>query len=298
MKKVLFISPFKGVGDLIFHLPLMRSIFQKYKCKIFIITSLHSRAHFILENEKYISNIFCINIKRKKYLNKIYNLVGLINKISPDLSILTSSSKRFKIPLLLSKSHKKIFFPKYKNEELCGFLFKKFKILFPDCQISKNYSFNSYNFIKKKEVFINIDTSHNHNNWPEESYISLINNVFIKKFKKIYINFSPRNKFFFKKIFLYYENKNNIFFTHGYNFKKLIKTISQSHVVVGNESGPNCIAASANVPLVISLYNSKTQKSSKAINKNVIFINSKINNLKIEKKISFHLLKMKNCELH
>tara|TARA_B110000503_G_scaffold69319_1_gene108071 strand:+ start:670 stop:1554 length:885 start_codon:yes stop_codon:yes gene_type:complete len=294
MKKVLFISPFKGVGDLIFHLPLMRSIFQKYKCKIFIITSLDSRAHFVLKNEKYISDIFCIDINREKYFSKIYNLIELINKISPDLSILTNSSKRFKIPLLLSKSHKKIFFPKYKNTELCGFLFKKFKILFPDCQITKNYSFNSYDLIKKKEVFVNIDSSHNHNNWSEENYISLINNVFIKKFKKIYINFSPRNKVFFKKISSYYQNKNNIFFTHSYNFKKLIKTISQSHVVVGNESGPNCIAASANVPFVISLHNSKTQKSSKAINKNSIFINSKINNLKIEKKISLHLFKKNN----
>ena len=151
MKKVLFISPFKGIGDTIFHLPLIRSVFQKHKCKIFLITSLDSRANYILKNEKYISNIFSIDIKREKYLNKIYNLTKLINKISPDLSILTNSSKRFKIPLLLSKSHKKIFFPKYEKSELCEFLINKFKILFPDYQINKNYCFSSRSFIKKKK---------------------------------------------------------------------------------------------------------------------------------------------------
>lgn len=83
----------------------------------------------------------------------------------------------------------------------------------------------------------------------------------------------------------------NVFFTYKYNFNKVIKIISESQMVIGNESGPNCIAASSNVPLVISLYNSKTHKSSKTINKNVIFFKSNTSLAKIKKKLFLFLIK-------
>lgn len=291
MNKILFIAPYKGIGDLIFHLPLMRSFFKKYKCKIFLITSYSSKANYILKNEKYITKIIYIDITRTNYLIKSYNLIKKINKILPDLSVLTNSSKRFKISLFLSKSKKKIFFSRYRKEDLCNFLLKQFKKKFPKLKIEKNYAFNLNTSRKKKDVFINMDTSHNHNNWSEDNYINLINNIFISKFKKIYINFSPKNKNFFSKSLSCYKNMKNVVFTYKYNFNKIIRIISESQMVIGNESGPNCIAASSNVPLIISLYNSKTHKSSKIINKNVIFFKSNTSLIKIKKKIIFILNK-------
>jgi ADP-heptose:LPS heptosyltransferase len=292
MNKILFIAPYKGIGDLIFHLPLMRSFFKKYKCKIFLITSYSSQANHILKNEKYISKIIYINIARTNHLIKTYNLIKKINKILPDLSILTNSSKRFKISLFLSKSKKKIYFSRYRKEDLCNFLLKEFKKKFPNLKIKKNYKFNSNISRKKKDIFINIDTSDNHNNWPEDNYINLINNIFTNKFKRIYINFSPKNKIFFSKTLSYYKNMKNVFFTYKYNFNKVIKIISESQMVIGNESGPNCIAASSNVPLIISFYNSKkAYKSSKTINENVIFFKSNTSLSKIKKKIIFILNK-------
>ena len=85
----------------------------------------------------------------------------------------------------------------------------------------------------------------------------------------------------------------NVIFTYKYNFNKVIRIISESQMVFGNESGPNCIAASSNVPLIVSLYNSKTYKSSKTINKNVIFFKSNTSLTKIKKKIIFILNKNK-----
>tara|TARA_Y100000389_G_scaffold84251_1_gene80881 strand:- start:128 stop:1012 length:885 start_codon:yes stop_codon:yes gene_type:complete len=291
MNKILFIAPYKGVGDLIFHLPLMRSFFKKYKCKIFLITSYSSQANHILKNEKYITKIIYIDIARTNYLIKSYNLIKKINKILPDLSILTNSSKRFKISLFLSKSKKKVFFSRYAKEDLCNFLLKQFKKNFSKLKIEKNYELNLNIFRKKKDIFINMDSSDNHNNWPEDNYINLINNIFINKFKKIYINFSPKNKILFGKSLFYYKNMKNVIFTYKYNFNKVIRIISESQMVIGNESGPNCIAASSNVPLIISLYNSKVHKSSKTINKNVIFFKSNTSLTKIKKKIIFILNK-------
>ena len=43
-KKIILVIPYRGIGDLIFHLPLLRGLCKKYKSKINIITNSSNKA--------------------------------------------------------------------------------------------------------------------------------------------------------------------------------------------------------------------------------------------------------------
>ena len=55
--KILVVSPYRGIGDLIFHLPLLRFLKKKYKTKINLITVHNSKAKIILKGENLVSKI-------------------------------------------------------------------------------------------------------------------------------------------------------------------------------------------------------------------------------------------------
>ena len=46
------IIPYRGIGDLIFHVPLIRGLYKKYNSKINILTNEVNRAKNLLGNEK------------------------------------------------------------------------------------------------------------------------------------------------------------------------------------------------------------------------------------------------------
>ena len=50
-KKIILVIPYRGIGDLIFHIPLMRGLYKKYKSKIVIITNSANKAKFILKKK-------------------------------------------------------------------------------------------------------------------------------------------------------------------------------------------------------------------------------------------------------
>lgn len=281
MKQILLFAPYKGIGDLIFHIPLLRYLNKKYRSKISIITSITSKANLILKDEKYINQIHLIDINRGNFFAKVINTIQRINKIIPDLTILTSGNSRFKIALFFSKSKKKIYFPRYFDQDLSIFLINQFKKKLFIKKLNKNYNLELDLKKKNKQIiFINIDSSDNHNNWQINKFITLINYLTLNKSLSIFINFSPKNKDNFKDIFKKYHKKNKIYFTYKYNFNKLIDIIANSLIVIGNESGPNCLAAALNIPNIISIYNPLTSyPSSKTINKKVIFFK---NNVKAE----------------
>ena len=56
-KKIILVIPYRGIGDLIFHIPLMRGLYKKYKSKIVIITNSANKAKFILKKETSIKKI-------------------------------------------------------------------------------------------------------------------------------------------------------------------------------------------------------------------------------------------------
>ena len=56
-KKIILVVPYRGIGDLIFHIPLIRGLYKKYKSKIIIITNKVNKAKSLLANEISIKKI-------------------------------------------------------------------------------------------------------------------------------------------------------------------------------------------------------------------------------------------------
>ena len=284
--KILVVSPYRGIGDLIFHLPLLRYLKKKYKTKLNLITVHNSKAKIILKGENLVSKVIYGDFNRQNILKKILKLKNEINRINSDITVLSASSKRLKASLMLSNSKKKISFSKSNEKDLSRYIYNETKKVFSLKKLEKNYKLISRPFSKKnRNIFLNIDSFHNQNNWGEKNYINLINNITEKK-NKLFINFSPRNKKKFLFVISLMKNKPNIEFTYNKNFKYVLKVIRNCNYIIGNESGPICLGAALRKK-VLSIYNPKTTpKSSKTIYSKVNFINSsKVKNSVIQKKI-------------
>ncbi len=284
--KILVVSPYRGIGDLIFHLPLLRYLKKKYKTKLNLITVHNSKAKIILKGENLVSKVIYGDFNRQNILEKVIKLKNEINKIDSDVTVLSASSKRLKASLILSNSKKKISFSKSNEKDLSKYIYKETKKKFNITKLEKNYKLISKPFSKKnKQIFLNIDSFHNQNNWGEQNYIKLINNITKKKIK-LFVNFSPRNKKKFLTIISLMKKKSNVEFTYNKNFKYVLGVIRNCSYIIGNESGPICLGAAFRKK-VLSIYNPKTTpKSSKSIYNKVSFINSsKLKNSDIQKKI-------------
>ena len=112
MKNILVIIGHRGIGDLIYHLPLLRSLHQTYKKKIILISNKVNKAKDVYRYEKFYSEILEFDHNRysfTKSINKILTFKSLINSFNPDLTILTSNSSRLVIPVYFSNSKKKLF---------------------------------------------------------------------------------------------------------------------------------------------------------------------------------------------
>lgn len=318
IKKIIVIIPYRGIGDAIFHIPLLRALFLKYKRKLIIISNQVNHANEIFKNEIFYKKIINFDFTRGSILNYIksaFKLLKIINNFNSDLLILTDPSSRIAIPVLLSNSKKKI---------IAGLiyarnLFKK-KIIFRKKFLPsnlfelkkrlklKNY-FNKYNIkikeIKKNyrnkkfkykiKIFFNIDSHHNHNNWGVKNFEFLIAEC-LKYSSKIFINFSPKNIKMKSDFSFKIKNNKNIIFTYKEKINKIIKLIYECDVIIGNESGPICIGASLNKK-VYSLYSKKFSRPESApISKNIKYylfndINSKIISKKIITNIKKFLIK-------
>ena len=277
-KTIVLINPYRGIGDLIFHLPLIRGIYKKYKTKITLITNSANKAKFLLKNENSIKQINYISFDRHNLIKNFFLLLKKINDFNSDLTISTSPSKRLIIPLVISNSKKKIFFKKNNINDLSEYIFDQTKICFKNIKFQKNYNLIFKKKItKNKTIFISIDSHHDHNNWKEIYFIKLINNLInFKRTNKIYINFSPNKIYKFKKILKTFKKNNLILFTYKKKFSEIINIINNCSYIIGNESGPICLGASLNKK-VFSLYDPihTPNLSSKTINKSIIYYNFK-----------------------
>ena len=113
MKNILVIIGHRGIGDLIYHLPLLRSLYQTYKKKIILISNKISKAKDVYRYEKFYSEILEFDNNRysfTKSITKILTFKNLISSFNPGLTILTSNSSRLAIPVHFSNSKKKNYF--------------------------------------------------------------------------------------------------------------------------------------------------------------------------------------------
>ena len=105
--KIVLVIPYRGIGDLIFHIPLIRGLYHKCNKKINILTNKVNKAKNLLKNETSIKKIEYISFQRENQIKNSYLFLKKINSFNSDLCILTAPTKRLIIPLLLSNSKKK-----------------------------------------------------------------------------------------------------------------------------------------------------------------------------------------------
>lgn len=289
--KIVLIIPYRGIGDLIFHIPLIRGLSQKFNTKINILTNKVNKAKNLLKNELSIKKIEYISFERENQIRNSFEFYKKVNSFNSDISILTAPTRRLIIPLLLSNSKKKIYFKKDNIKDLSKYIIKHSKIELADIKFNKDYSLEiEKNKIKRKNLFVSIDSRHNSNDWDQIYYIELINKIFKKKlFSNIYINFDPSKKKSFKEIIDKFKNKKNIFFTHSTEFNKLILIMNNCSFIIGNESGPICIGAALKKDVLSIYYPKHTNKSSKTIYNKVKFFNTDVLS---SRKIIFNILKI------
>jgi len=282
-KKIILIIPYRGIGDVIFHLPLIRGLSKKYNSKLIIITNPSNKAKILLKDEKSIKKIEYISFERENQIKKSFLFLKKLNKYKADLSVLTAPSKRLIIPFIFSNSKKKIFYKKNKISDLSKYIFDQSKKMFPDIKFKKNFQLTyKKKIVVKKSIFLSVDSHHDQNNWEENNFIELINSLLkIKKIKNIYINFSPNKIIKFNNLLKQFNRNKKTIFTYNEKFKRVIEYIRYSKFVVGNESGPICIGAALNKKVLSIYYPKHTNKSSLTINKSVKFFNSDATSYKV-----------------
>lgn len=254
--KIAVIIGARGIGDLIYHLPLLKSLYQSYNEKLIIFSNRANKAKEVFKDEKFFKKIIYIDNHRYNPLVTIINsfkFKSFLNSYKIERIILTSNAKRLILPVLMSNAKIKNFFgtgkflltKDKKNDHLTvseRLLKYTAELDLPKKIWSFNLTINSQNIENKKNIFISVDSHHDQNNWGLVNYLKIINAL--RKDHKIFLNFSPNKKeilkfFLDRKIFF-----KNIVFTHKKNISQIIEIIKKCQYVIGNESGPVCLGAS------------------------------------------------------
>ncbi len=298
-KKILVIIGARGIGDLIYHLPLLRSLHQSFKEKIIILSNQVNQAKEVYKNENFFEKIITFDNHRYGLLKTIINTIKLkklINKLKVDHLILTANYRRLVIPALLSNPKRKDIFGisnlKITKDRSLDHLTISERLLkytqnlrLPN-QIDNFFLTTSKTKRQKKKakkkIFISIDSHHDQNNWSTENYLKIIN--VLKKKNILYINFAPNKKFFLK--YLRNTKSKNIHFTYKKKISEIIKIIEKCDHVIGNESGPICLGSSLKKQVHAIYLPIHTKPESKIIYKKNKYYNAeKISSNLIIKKI-------------
>lgn len=254
--KIAVIIGARGIGDLIYHLPLLKSLYQSYNEELIIFSNKANKAKEVFKDEKFFKKIIYIDNHRYNPIVTIINsfkFKSFLNSYKIERIILTSNAKRLILPVLMSNAKIKNFFgtgkflltKDKKNDHLTvseRLLKYTAELDLPKKIWSFNLTINSQNIENKKNIFISVDSHHDQNNWSLVNYLKIINAL--RKDHKIFLNFSPNKKeilkfFLDRKIFF-----KNIVFTHKKNISQIIEIIKKCQYVIGNESGPVCLGAS------------------------------------------------------
>jgi len=291
MKKSLVIIPQRGIGDLIYHLPLLRSLYESYNQKLFILSNKVNHAKEVYKYETFYEEIIYFENTRFplfKTIKTIINFRNLINQFNVEQLILTGSPRRLIIPVLLSKIKEKIIFGKGK------FVFtkdKKYQYLTSSEKIMKyteklNLPIKNSNFFLKeidlnktkennceKKIFINLDSHHNQNNWNINNFIKIIKKILLHDVK-IFINFSPSKLFFLDLLPKEIISSKKILFTNKKTISEIIEIINSCEYIVSNESGPVCLGAALKKEVHSIYIPIHTAPESKIISNKIYYYNA------------------------
>jgi len=299
MNNILVITGARGIGDLIYQLPLLRSLYLTYKTKLTLISNKVNKAKDVYKHEDFYGEIIEFDHTRYsaiKTIGKIKYFLNLINKYNSDLTILTSNTTRLMLPVYFSNSKNIIIFGTKKlfifKDKTNNYLTNSEKIILYTKNlnlklIDSSFFLNSQKIkiIKthddnQKKIFINVDSHHDQNNWGVDNFINIIEQLLTYKIK-IFVNFSPSKSHIFKNIFSKFSNNDEVSYTHKKDISELIEIINYCDVIVGNESGPVCLGASLKKE-VHSIYTPvHTRPESQVISKNINYYNTNLMTQKV-----------------
>ena len=112
-KKIAVIIGARGIGDLIYHLPLLRSLHKSYKNKLIIFSNIVNKSPEVFKDEFFFRKIINFDNYRYGPLKTILNTIKfkkLLNRYYFDRIILTSNARRLILPVILSNATKKDIF--------------------------------------------------------------------------------------------------------------------------------------------------------------------------------------------
>ena len=299
IKKILVVIAHRGIGDLIYHLPLLRSLSKKYETKIDLLSNKVNKAKDVYKDENFVNSINYFNFERVKLYKFIFNffkLLKIINSYNSDYTIITSQSTRLTLPLIFCNSKKKYiygrnkFFLKKKN---CFNYTSSFNLQRYSKEIGLTVEKENFflkrrlfkNYLNKKDIFLSVDSHHNQNNWPLNNFILLTNKLLETKYN-IYINFSKNNLDYLKVFKKHFRNNCRIKYTYQKSICEIISIIEKSTYIIGNESGPVCIGATLKKKVHSIYLPIYTKPESKIISNKIFHYNANlISKEKIIKKI-------------
>ena len=73
-KNILVIIGGRGIGDLIYHLPLLKSLYKTYKRKILILSNRTNQAKEVFKNEIFYEKIIYFDNQRLNLIKTIKNI--------------------------------------------------------------------------------------------------------------------------------------------------------------------------------------------------------------------------------
>jgi len=309
MKKNMVIIAARGIGDLIYHLPLLRSLYESDKEKVIIISNKVNHSKEIYKYETFYEKIIYFDNNRFSFfktLKAVNNFKNLINQFDVDQLILTASPRRLMAPVYLSKVKKKIIFGEgnflFTKDNKYNHLTHSEKIMKYTYDLKlpviNNNFFLKSDMIEKndlnntnKGIFIALDSHHDQNNWEISNYIEIISKL-ISYDVKIFINFSPSKLYFLKKIPKEISDSSKVLFTHNKSILEIMKIINSCKFVVGNETGPICLGASLKKEVHSIYLPVHTRPESQIINNDNFYYNTdKEENESIIEKITTRILK-------
>ena len=289
-KKILVIIGARGIGDLIYHLPLLRSLHLTHGQKLIILSNKVNQSKEVFKNEIFYEKIIEFDNYKYGILRTLINIIkfrNLINKLNVNYLVLTANYRRLVLPVLLSNvKEKKIFgtglFRINKDRSLDHLTISERLLKYTNkLNLKKkinNFFLTPYNFknLKSttyKKIFISIDSHHDQNNWPIQNYLIMINKL-IKR-NKVFVNFAPNKKYFLKSFPQNLIHSKKVIFTYKKKISEIIKIISQSDVIIGNESGPVCLGSSLKKKVHAIYLPIYTKPESKIIYKKNNYYNTK-----------------------
>ena len=291
MKKCLVIIAARGLGDLIYHLPLLRSLHESYKEKLIIISNKVNHSKDVFQNETFHEEIVYFDNTRLSFFKTIKNIIkikNLINKFNAENLIMTGSPRRLMIPVYLSNAKKKIIFGSGKfflnKDNKYSHLTYSEKIFYYtenlNLPIKKKDYFLKISENNKKEksdskykIFISLDSHHDQNNWHIKNYIKIIEKLLINN-SKIFINFAPKKKYFLDFFSSEIKKSKQVSFTYHKNISEIIEIINSCNYVVGNESGPVCLGAALKKEVHSIYIPLHTPPESKIISNKIYYYNT------------------------